>query len=82
MALMAIRMHPYGHPLHWKVLNNFIYIYDRCCIQSAVVPCLSLDKVVRFVPICYPDLAILTHLHGFDGHKDASIWTSTASEGD
>jgi hypothetical protein len=37
--------------------------------------------VVRFVPRFYPDLAILTHLHGFDGHKDASIWPSTASEG-
>ena len=78
---MAIRMHPYGHLMHLKVLKYVLYIYDICVIKSEGVPGLSLDLVVRFVPSCYPDLAILTHLHGFDGHKDASIWPSTASEG-
>jgi hypothetical protein len=62
-------MHPYGHPLHQKVLNHFIHIQDRSFIQSAVVPGLSLDIVVRFVPSCYPDSASSTHLHGFDGQR-------------
>ncbi len=79
--LMAIRMNPYGHPLHQKVLKYFRYIKDICVIRSEGVPCLSLDIVVRFVPRSYPDSASSTHLHEFDGHKDASIWTSTASEG-
>ncbi len=52
-----------------------------CVIKSEGFPGLSLDIVVRFVPSCYPDLATLTHLHGLDGHKDASIWPSTASKG-
>ncbi len=79
MSLMDIRMHPYGYPLHWKVLNHFIHLSDISFIQSAVVPGLSLDIVVRFVPSCYPDSASSTHLHVFDGHKDASIWLSSAS---
>jgi hypothetical protein len=63
----GLRMHPYGHPLNHKVLNHIIHIWDRSFIQSAVVPGLSLDIVVRFVPSCYPDSASSTHLHGFDG---------------
>ncbi len=50
-------------------------------MKSEGCPCLSLDIVVRFVPRSYPDSASSTHLNGFDGHKDASIWTSTALEG-
>ncbi len=25
-----VRMHPYGHPLHWKVLKYYIYIRWKC----------------------------------------------------
>ena len=81
MSLMAIRMHLYGNSLHPKVLNHFTHIYNRSLIQYAVVPGLFLDIVVRFVPSSYPDSAISTHLHEFDGHNDASIWPSTALEG-
>ncbi len=45
-----------------------------------MVPGLSLDIVVRFVPRSYADSASSTHLHEFDGHKDALIWPSTASK--
>ncbi len=64
--------------------NRFISKYlkvEICVIKSEGVPCFSLDIMVRFVPSCYPDSASSTHLHEFDGHKDASIWPSTALEG-
>jgi hypothetical protein len=82
MAFMGIRMHQYGHPLHQKVLEYFIYIF-KIDVKLSLKGFLAsiLDIVVRCVPSCYPDLAILTHLHGFDDHKDASIRLSTASEG-
>jgi hypothetical protein len=62
-----VRMHPYGHSLHQKVLNHFIHIYNISFIQSEVVPDLLLEIVVRFVPSCYPNSSSSTHLYGFDG---------------
>ncbi len=49
----TVRMHPHGHPLHWKVLKQFIYTYDGRVIQSEVVPGLRhvIVVVVWFVPI-------------------------------
>ena len=62
----GLTMHQYGHPLHRKVLKNFIYIQDRCVIQSEVGPGLNYVILVWFVYSCYPGSASLTHLHGFD----------------
>jgi hypothetical protein len=61
-----LQMHPYGLPLHWKVLKRDIYIKDRSAIQSEVVPGLNYVILVWFVYSCYPGSASLTHLHGYD----------------
>ena len=62
-----VEIHPYGHPLHGKVLNHFIYIWDGSVIQSEVVLGLNHVIVVLFDPSCCPGSANSTHLHGFDG---------------
>ncbi len=67
MAWIDYFMHPYGHPLHRKVLKYFIYIKYGSVIRSEGVLGLTHVIVVRFVPSCYPDSASSTHLHGFDG---------------
>ena len=53
-----VRMHPCDHPLHRKVLKNFIYYYGSL-IQSEMVLCLIdvIVVVVCFVPSCEPDSA-------------------------
>ncbi len=67
-GLDGLRMHPYGHPLHQNVLKYFIYIYNRCFIQSEGVLGLTHVIVLRFVISCYPaDSASSNHLHGLDG---------------
>ena len=63
----GLGIHPYGHPLHGKVMNHFIYTLDGSVIQSEVALCLNHVIVVWFVPSCYPGLESFTHLHGFDG---------------
>ena len=62
----GLGIHPYGHPLHGKVLKHFIYKLDGSLIQSKVALCLNHVIVVWFVPSCYPGLASFTHLHYFD----------------
>ena len=64
--LDGLEIHPYGHPLHGKVLKHFIYTLDGSVIQSEVALCLNHIIVVWFVPSCYSGLASSTHLHGFD----------------
>jgi hypothetical protein len=61
-------MHPYDHPLHFKVFKHYIYIYHGSVSQSKMVVVQSHDivVVVYFVPICEPDSASSVHLHGFD----------------
>ena len=46
----GLRMHPYGHSLHQRVLDYFIYIWDKSVIQSEVVPGLNHVIVVWIVP--------------------------------
>ena len=65
----GLGIHPYGHPLHGKVLKHFIYTLDGSVIQSEVALCLNHVIVVWFVSSCYPVLASSTHLHGYDGLK-------------
>jgi len=45
-----VKMHPYGHPLHRKVLKYFIYIQDGSVFQSEGVLGLTHVIVVWFVP--------------------------------
>ena len=61
-------MHPYDHPLHWKLLEHYIYIYYGSVIHSEVDLGLSLVifVLVYFIPSCKPDLAISAHTNGFD----------------
>ena len=37
----GLGIHPYGHPLHGKVLKHFIYLLDGSVIQSEVALCLN-----------------------------------------
>ena len=66
-----VRMHPYDHPLHRKVLKHYVYIKDEIVIQSEVVLGLSHVKVVVvfFLPSCEPDSASSAHAHDFDEVK-------------
>ena len=50
----GLGIHPYGHPLHQKVLKNFMYIFDGSIIQSEVVLGINHVIVVWFVLSCYP----------------------------
>ena len=63
-----VRMYPHGHPLHWKVVKQSIYIYNVSVIQSELDPGLNHVIVLWFVPSCESDSAISahTHAHGFD----------------
>ncbi len=61
----GLRMHPYGHPLHHKMLKHFIYIQGGSAIKSEVVLGLNYVIVVWFVLSCYPGSARSTHLHDF-----------------
>ena len=62
----GLGIHPYGHPLHQKVISHFIYILNGSVIQSETALCLNHVIVVWFVPSCYPGSANSTHLHGSD----------------
>ena len=62
----GLGIHPYGHPLHGKVLKHFIYTLDGSVIQSELALCLNHIIVEWFVPSCHSGLASSTHLHGFD----------------
>ncbi len=47
-----VRRPAYNHPLHRKVLKNFIYIYDVSISHYEVVPSLNHVIVVCFVSSC------------------------------
>ena len=65
----GLGIHSYGHPLHGKVMNHFIYILDGSVIQSEVALGLNNGIVVWFVIGCYPGSASYTYLHDLDGSK-------------
>jgi len=48
----TVRIHPYVHPLHRKVLKHFIHVSKGNLIQSEVDHSLNHVVVVWFVPIC------------------------------
>ena len=50
----GLNIHPYGHPLHGKVLKHFIYTSYGSVIQSEVALWLDHVILVWFVPSCCP----------------------------
>jgi hypothetical protein len=44
----VIKVHPFAHPQHMKVLNNFLYIQYGCGVQSVVVYSLNHDTITSF----------------------------------
>ena len=44
----AIRMHPYAHPQHLKVLKHFVYIQYGCGMQSMEVCSLNHDTATSY----------------------------------
>jgi len=45
---MAIRIHPYAHPQHLKVLKLFVYIQYGCGMQSMGVFSLNNDTTTSY----------------------------------
>ncbi len=43
-----VRVHPYAHPQHMKVLNHFLYIQYGCGMQSVVVYSLNHDTITSY----------------------------------
>ena len=44
----SVRVYPYAHPQHMKVLNHFLYIQYRCGMQSVVVYSLNHDTTMSY----------------------------------
>ena len=44
----SVRVHPYAHPQHIKVLNHFPYIQYGCGMQSGMVYSLNHDTITSF----------------------------------
>jgi hypothetical protein len=44
----SVRVHPYAHPKHMKVLKHFLYIQYICGMQSVAVDSLNHDTTMSF----------------------------------
>jgi hypothetical protein len=44
----GIRVYPYAHPQHLKVLNHFVYIQYGCGMQSMGVSILNHDTTTSY----------------------------------
>ena len=76
------RMHPYGHPLHQKVLKHFIYIRCKCNpVWSGSWPCWFHSCSGMVCTHLLPRFSQLSPHPWLIWSKDASKWPSTASEG-
>ncbi len=53
-SYISVRVHPYAHPQHMKVLNYFLYIQYGCGMQSVVVNSLNHDTTTSFGPRLTP----------------------------
>ncbi len=74
-----IRMHPYAHPQHLKVLKHFVYIQYWCGMQSMGVWSLNNDTTTSYRLGHTPYyLKFNPHLKYIFQHKDVPICTSTA----
>jgi len=84
----SIRLHPYAHPQHLKVLKLFAYIQYGCEMQSMGVCSLNHDTTTSYMtPQHHTGSAILKFswnspppAHVLQ-HKDTPICPSTASQG-
>ena len=77
-VLHGIRVHPYAHPQHLKVLNHFVYIQYGCGIQSMGV-CSHTPTSYRLSHTPFflklpPPAHVLRH-------KGVPIYPSTAHQG-
>jgi hypothetical protein len=45
---LSVRVHPYAHPQHMKVLNHFLYIQYGCGMKSGMVYSLNHDTITSF----------------------------------
>ena len=62
----GIRVYPYAHPQHLKVLKHFAYIHYGCGMQSMGVCSLIQDTTIQAQP--YPSFPkIHPHLHMYYG---------------
>ncbi len=79
----SIRMHPYAHPQHLKVLKHFLYIHYGCGMQSMGVWSLNHDTATsyRFSRIPHFPWNSPPPAHVMVRHKGAPICPSTASQG-
>ncbi len=75
----GIRVHPYAHPQHFKVLKHFVYIQYGCGMQSMKVCSLIHDtttsyrlghtpEFLKFTPTCTCNTAIRMHPHAHPQH--------------
>jgi hypothetical protein len=46
----SVRMHPYAHPQHMKVLKHVVYFQYGCGMQSVVAYSLNHDTTMSFGP--------------------------------
>ena len=44
----SVRVHPYAHPQHMKVLKHFVYFQNGCGRQSVVAYSLNHDTTTSF----------------------------------
>jgi hypothetical protein len=72
----GIRVYPYAHPQHLKVLKHFVYIQYGCGMQSKGVCGLNHDTTTS-----YRLSKAIPHLHTYYGYKGVPICPSTASQG-
>jgi len=78
----SVRVHPYAHPQHMKVLKHFLYIEYGCGMQSVVAYSLNHDTTMSFGPrltTIFRNLPPPTQV--YQCSKGASICPSTAYEG-
>ena len=77
--LYGIRVYPYAHPQHLKVLKHFVYIQYVCEMQSMGVCSLNYDTttsyrlghtsiILKFTPTCTCDMARRMHPYAHPQH--------------
>jgi hypothetical protein len=75
----SVRVHPYAHPRHIKVLKHCVYIWHGCGMQSVQVWSINHDITtllrLRPTPIF---LEIHSHLHKRNSVRGAPICPSTS----
>ena len=82
--LTAIRMYPYAHPQHLKMLKHFVYILYGCGMQSMGFFSFNHDTTtsyrlghtpvfLKFIPTCHNVLQIRMHPYAHPQHLKLSL---------